>query len=78
MPGKIQKELRRHLSNFVSDLDKIGKIVEQAKPHHAIIKRWRELKFEMEGDLNDALKIVNSNTQTTRRKRFDSGRAESN
>jgi hypothetical protein len=59
-PRKIEKELRRHLSNFISDLDKIGKIIEEAKPHHALIARWRRLKFEMEGDLNDALKIVNN------------------
>jgi len=56
---QIQQELLRHLSNFVSDLDKIGGIIEEAKPHHAVITRWRKLKFEMEGDLNDALKIVN-------------------
>jgi len=57
---QIQQELLRHLSNFVSDLDKIGGIIEEARPHHAVIRRWRKLKFEMEGDLNDALKIINN------------------
>lgn len=63
VPLKIQKELLRHLSNFVSDLDKIGGIIEETKPHHAFIRRWRKLKSEMEGDLNDALKIINSKKQ---------------
>jgi hypothetical protein len=59
VPLKIQEELLRHLSNFVSDLDKIGGLIEETKPHHALITRWRKLKFEMEGDLNDTLKIIN-------------------
>ncbi|MGD0977566.1 MAG: hypothetical protein ABR962_00325 [Candidatus Bathyarchaeia archaeon] len=59
VPQQIQEELLRHLSNFVSDLDKIGGIIEEARPHHAVIRRWRKLKFEMEGDLSDALKIIN-------------------
>ena len=63
-PQQIQQELLRHLSNFVSDLDKIGGIIEDARPHHAVITRWRKLKFEMEGDLNDVLKIIN-NKETT-------------
>ena len=60
IPSEIKQELLRHLSNFVSDLDKIGGIIEEAKPHHAIIRYWRKLKFEMEGDLNDALQIINN------------------
>ena len=60
VPPKVQQELLRHLSNFVSDLEKIGGIIEETKPHHALIRRWRKLKFEMEGDVNDALKIINS------------------
>jgi len=44
----------------VSESDKIGGIIEEAWPHHAVIRRWRKLKFEMEGDLNDALKIINN------------------
>jgi hypothetical protein len=59
VPQQVQQELLRHISNFVSDLDKIGGIIEETKPHHAVIRRWRKLKFEMEGDLNDALKIIN-------------------
>jgi hypothetical protein len=63
-PQPIQQEILRHLSNFVSDLDKIGGIIEDARPHHAVIRRWRKLKFEMEGNLNDVLKIIN-NKETT-------------
>jgi hypothetical protein len=57
---KIKQELLRHLSNFVSDLEKIGGIIEETNPYHAVMRRWRKLRFEMEGDVNDALKIINS------------------
>jgi hypothetical protein len=66
-PKQTQQEVLRHLSNFVSDLDKIGGIIEEARPHHALIRRWRVLKFEMEGDLNDVLKILNSRETKNKR-----------
>jgi hypothetical protein len=60
IPPNVKQELLRHLSNFVLDLDKIGGIIEETKPHRALIRRWRKLMFEFEGDVNYALKIVNS------------------
>jgi hypothetical protein len=75
VPRKVQRELRWHLSNFVSDLDQIGKIIEGMKPHHGLVRRWRRLKFEMEGNVNDFLTLINRE-KTEKELTFAGGYAE--
>jgi len=60
LPSKFNRNFVTFQTRALSDSDKIGGIIEEARPHHAVIRRWRKLKFEMEGDLNDALKIINN------------------